>query len=202
MTCPLGSIFFGRLSVGVAQEVVAVSDCNHNNVMPFRRIYDQEQRAQFVTFSCYHRRRMLDCEPLREALLELLALKLNEYGGICSGYVVMPDHVHAIVWFEASGELSRFMKSWKQTSSQKLKRMLRGVAPRYADKVSLDEPFWQPKYYPFSLYSRKKAEEKLDYMHLNPVTAGLVERAIDWKWSSARHYLLDESSVVPVEWIF
>ena len=98
--------------------------------MPCRRIYDQEKHAQFVTFSCYSRRRMLDSEALQNALLELLAQKLTEYRGICSGYVVMPDHVHAIVWFEQPGELSRFMKSWKQTSSQKLKKMLRGVAPK------------------------------------------------------------------------
>lgn len=170
--------------------------------MSHRRIYDQEKHAQFVTFSCYHRRRLLDCEPLRDALLELLAQKLTEYCGICSGYVVMPDHVHTIVWFEAPGELSRFMKSWKQTSSQKLKKMLRGVAPRFASKIPMADPFWQPKYYPFNLYSQQKAEEKLDYMHKNPVTAGLVQRAIDWKWSSARYFLLNEPSVVPLEWIF
>lgn len=83
-----------------------------------------------------------------------------------------------------------------------LKKMLRGVAPQYASKIPLADPFWQPKYYPFNLYPKKKAEEKLDYMHMNPVTAGLVEGAVDWKSSSARHYLLDEPPVVPLEWIF
>jgi putative transposase len=167
-----------------------------------RQIYDQEQHAQFVTFSCYHRRRMLDCEPLRDTLLELLTQKLTEYSGICSGYVVMPDHVHIVVWFETENTLSCFMKSWKQTSSMKLKRMLRGVAPMYASHIPFADPFWQPKYYPFNLFSEKKAKEKLDYMHKNPVTAGLVEQAIDWRWSSARHYLLNEPSIVPLEWIF
>lgn len=109
--------------------------------MPRRRIYDPEKHAQFVTFSCYRRRRMLDCAPLRDALLELLAQKLPEYDGICSGYVVMPDHVHLIVWFEQTGEISRFMKSWKQTSSMKLKRMLCGVAPEYAKKIPVSDPF-------------------------------------------------------------
>ena len=113
----------------VAQEVVRADFYKDNWGMSRRRIYDQEKHAHFVTFSCYHRRRMLDCEPLRDALLELLAQKLKEYTGICSGYVVMPDHVHVIVWFEESGQLSRFMKSWKQTSSQRLKKLLRGVAP-------------------------------------------------------------------------
>lgn len=84
--------------------------------MPRRCIHDQKKHAQFVTFSCFRRRRMLDCEALRNALVELLAQKLTEYCGICSGYVVMPDHVQAIVWFEQPGEISRFMKSWKQAT--------------------------------------------------------------------------------------
>jgi len=42
---------------------------------------------------------MLDCEPLRDTLVELLVHKLKDYDGICSGYVVMPDHVQVIVWF-------------------------------------------------------------------------------------------------------
>ena len=145
---------------------------------------------------------MLDCESLRETLLEMLTQKLSQYEGICSGYVVMPDHVHLIVWFDAPGQLSQFMKSWKQSSSQKLKKMLRGITPQYASCVPPNAPFWQAKYYPFNLYSQKKAEEKLDYMHKNPVTAGLVESPVDWKSSSARHYLLGEPSRVPLEWIF
>jgi putative transposase len=91
----------------------------------------------------------------------------------------MPDDVHAMVWFDGVGALSPFMKSWKQTTSLRLKRVLRGVAPNYADKSAQNDPFWQPKYYPFNLYSATKAREKLDYMHFNPVRAGLVYRAVD-----------------------
>lgn len=170
--------------------------------MPNRKIYDQERQAQFVTFSCYRRRRMLDCDPLRNALLVALTEKLRERGGICSGYVVMPNHVHAIAWLEKPGALSQFMKAWKQTSSIRLKKMLRGVAPKYAEEIPMVDPFWQAKYYAFNLHSRQKAEEKLGYMHMNPVTAGLVERAVDWKWSSARHYMLNQPSAVPLQWIF
>ena len=64
-----------------------------------------------------------------------------------------------------------------------------------------NDPFWQPKYYSFEIYSREKMEEKLNYMHLNPVRAGLVERAIDWKWSSARWYESMRTVGVPIEWV-
>ncbi|MHC4398281.1 MAG: hypothetical protein ACYTG0_01225 [Planctomycetota bacterium] len=51
-------------------------------------------------------------------------------------------------------------------------------------------------------YSRKRAVEKIDCMHLNPVRAGLVERATDWAWSSARNFEHGKSVGVPLEWVF
>jgi putative transposase len=170
--------------------------------MATRRIYDAEHHAQFVTFSCYRRRRLLDHPHVRDEFVGITAEKLAEHHGICSGFVVMPNHVHAIVWFPASGQLSPFMKSWKQTSSLRLKRVLRGVAPNYAATFSPEDPFWQAKYYPFNLYSERKATEKLDYMHLNPVRAGLVTRAVDWRWSSAGQYESGIDVGVPIRWIF
>lgn len=55
-------------------------------------------------------------------------------------------------------------------TSLRVKRVLRGVAPRYATTISPAEPFWQAKYYPFNLFTARKAREKLDYMHLNSGT--------------------------------
>ena len=61
--------------------------------------------------------------------------------------------------------------------------------------------FWQPKYYSFEIFSRQKLEEKLNYMHLNPVRAGLVQRAVDWRWSSARWYEWSRTVGVPIQWV-
>ena len=145
---------------------------------------------------------MLDHPQMRDDFVAITSEKLGEHHGVCSGFVVMPDHVHAIIWFPEPGSLSPFMKSWKRTTSFRLKRVLRGVAPHYASEIPLAEPFWQPKYYPFNLYSAGKASEKLEYMHLNPVRAGLVARATEWRWSSAAYYESGTDVGVPVAWIF
>ena len=50
----------------------------------------------------------------------------------------------------------------------------------------MGDRFWQPKSDSFSIFTRHKLEEKLATMHLNPVRAGLVSRATEWAWSSAR----------------
>ena len=49
-------------------------------------------------------------------------------------------------------------------------------------------------------FTQKKA--KLDYMHLNPVHAGLVEHAAGWQWSSAQYYEQRKLVRVPLGWVF
>ncbi len=170
--------------------------------MPQRRIYDDELHAQFVTFSCYRRRRLLDHPQSRQIVMGFLAEELDKHTGTCCGFVVMPDHVHAILWFPEINCLSSFMQTWKSRASRRLKRFVRGQMQEYAKSIDRKDPFWTPKYYPFNLYTEKKAKEKLDYMHLNPVSAGLVPEACDWQWSSARYFEQGKSVGVPLGWVF
>jgi putative transposase len=111
----------------------------------------------------------------------------------------MPEHVHALVQFNEQGRLSIFMNQWKRRSSMGLKRLYRGVLSSYGDRVDLRGPMWQPKYYVFNVFSEIKAREKLDYMHNNPVKAGLVDNPVDWPYSSARWYLLRKAVGVDIK---
>jgi putative transposase len=131
----------------------------------------------------------------------VLNAELTAHETRCIGFVVMPDHVHAILWFPQSNELSRFMHAWKRKSSFHTRNWSREHAANYFAKFGEGIRFWQPKYYPFEIYSSTKLEEKLNYMHENPVRAGLVARAVDWPWSSARWYLNGQSVGVPITWI-
>ncbi len=40
---------------------------------------------------------------------------------------------------------------------------------------------------------------KIDYIHYNPVKAGLVSKMEDWKFSSYRNYLFDDNSIIEVK---
>jgi putative transposase len=56
-----------------------------------RRIYDSEGHAQFVTFSCYRRRRLLDDDRCKRIVIGTLGAELAKRNGVCIGFVVMPD---------------------------------------------------------------------------------------------------------------
>jgi hypothetical protein len=51
-----------------------------------------------------------------------------------------------------------------------------------------DFQFWQQHNHPIELSSNEIIQQRIDYIHENPVKAGLVENPSDWLMSSARDY--------------
>lgn len=89
-----------------------------------------------------------------------------------------------------------FINQWKRRSSIQLKNFYRTYLVGYGIKLDLKGAIWQPKYYVFNIHSKTKLNEKLAYMHANPVQAGLVDHAQDWKFGSAHYYMFGKSVMV------
>ncbi len=53
--------------------------------------------------------------------------------------------------------------------------------------------FWQQHNKPIELWSDKVIQQKIDYIHNNPVEAGFVTNPIDWKYSSERNDQEDQT---------
>ncbi len=155
-----------------------------------RKVFDIRGHAHFVTFACYKRRRLLDDDRAKGIVVHFLADELKKADGTCSGFVIMPDHVHALLYFRETGILSRFMQQWKRKSSNRLKKFLKESLPAYAAQINLSEPIWQPRYYDLNVFAREMAIKKLEYMHNNPVRRGLAARPEEWIYGSARWHLL------------
>jgi hypothetical protein len=48
--------------------------------------------------------------------------------------------------------------------------------------------FWDQDNHPIELFDNKIMQQKLDYIHNNPVEAGFVDKAEEYLYSSARNY--------------
>ncbi|HCS55587.1 transposase [Rubinisphaera sp.] len=166
-----------------------------------RRQYQDQLYCHFVTFSCHRRRNLLQPDPPKRILLGKLNQQLSRQSATCVGFVVMPDHMHLLVWFPETGQISRFMQTWKRLSSHAIRKWWEENRQNYSMSFDLSEGIWTPKYFSFEVSEQQKLSEKLNYLHLNPVRAGLVDRAVDWKWSSARWYEQHRSVGVPIKWI-
>jgi putative transposase len=166
--------------------------------MPKRRVYDDELHCHFITFSCYKRRKLLNHDRAKRIVIGTMGSQLVTHAGLCIGFVVMPEHVHCLVWFDEPGHLSPFMNHWKDQTAHKIKKFYRDEFPEYRSRIDDADPAWQARYYPFNVFTEQKLAEKLDYIHMNPVRRGLVLRAVDWKWSSARWYLEGKPVGIPI----
>ncbi|WP_417384297.1 REP-associated tyrosine transposase [Gimesia sp.] len=162
-------------------------------------IYDNQRYVHFVTFSCYGKRAHLSRDQCKRILLGSLNHELKRHNAICIGFVIMPDHVHILIWFPEIGKLSAFIRDWKRSSSRSIKLFLLDQN-QLAKTTPKEDPIWQKRFYSFEIETEEKIEEKLTYMHMNPVKKGLVENITDWCWGSARHYVSEKSVGVPIGW--
>jgi putative transposase len=127
----------------------------------------------------------MESETSRHAFEVALERVRRSFGIRVFGYVVMPDHVHLLMSEPQRDTLADALKSLKQGVS----RLLIGEA----------EHFWQKRYYDFNVLTNAKFNEKLSYLHRNPVRRGLCERPEDWMWSSFRHYATGCDGRVEIE---
>ena len=156
----------------------------------------------FITFSCYQRRALLNTKSRRDLFLKILEQVRRSYQFIVVGYVVMPEHVHLLIGEPERANPSVVVQVLKQRFARQLLRRLRqrrNTAQTSLWDAETDIHIWQRRFYDFVVWTERKRIEKLRYMHRNPVKRGLVLEPQEWKWSSYRHYALDEIGPVLVD---
>ena len=109
-------------------------------------------------------------EPFHDHFVKLMERKCHD-GIVCGEYVIMPDHIHLFLRIDPNryvvGKTVGFLK-------QSLSKPLRAL--------DIAQPHWQPGFFDHILRSANSYSEKWDYVRNNPVRAGLVKCADDWKY--------------------
>jgi putative transposase len=160
---------------------------------------DGQGYLHYITTSCYQRRPMLALASKRDLFVEILEHVRRRYHFVVVGYVAMPEHIHLLLSEPERGNPSTVMQAVKQGFARRILGRLRfQAATEPRRECHGEEHIWQRRFYDFVLWSAEKRHEKLHYIHQNPVKRGLVDKPEQWRWSSARHYLLGESGPVLV----
>ncbi len=105
-------------------------------------------------------------------------------GFLLCGYVMMPDHWHALVWTQYPLTISQVIHDVKKVSARKLHEQ-RGT----------EGSVWQHQFWDRFVRHEKEFRARLEYMHRNPVEKGLVGRPEQWRWSSYNKFALDQGTV-------
>lgn len=122
-------------------------------------------------------------------------------------WCLMPSHLHMIASVVPGNELSLsdVMRDFKRFTS---KALLNGIETEFESRRAWlkthftsgtdDRHVWQEGMRPIELYTGKFTRQKVDYIHMNPVVAGIVDDPEDYVFSSARDYMTNRNGLIEI----
>ncbi len=156
----------------------------------------------FVSFAVVNWLDVFTRNEYKDIVLDSLSYCQKEKGMEIIAWCIMTNHVH-IIFRSIGGEkpelllgdFKRFtskaiVRSIKDNIKESRKEYLLEQFQRAAEKSSnvKNYQFWRHDNHPIELWSNKVINEKINYIHNNPVESGLVFKAEDYVYSSAIDY--------------
>ena len=149
--------------------------------------------VRFLTFSCFHELPLFQNDLIKDAFADALARFRTRPGVRLPAWVIMPTHVHLLVELGVKARLRNLLQSLKGCFARKVLARWRQLRAPILDRlVAADGTlrFWEAGGgYDRTIRSAWARVNAIDYIHNNPVEAGLVGRPWEWRWSSVHEYL-------------
>jgi putative transposase len=144
-----------------------------------------ESYPVFATAVTKDRRRIFTVEKNASALLETIYFCREKKWIYLISFVIMPDHLHLLVAPRGKKNISQIMQSVKGYSAFLINRL-------NGSRGSI----WQRGFRDFTIPSIKALEDKIRYVHNNPVVRGLVDYPEEYRYSSANEVNVTDLDVV------
>jgi putative transposase len=155
----------------------------------------------FISFATVYWIDVFIRNEYKEIVIESWKYCQKEKGLVIYAWIIMSSHVHMII-SSKENKLEDIVRDMKSYTSGKLKRTIiehQGesrkewmlwMMERAGRKNSNNNnfQFWQQHNKPIELSDNKIMDQKLDYIHNNPVVEGIVDNPEDYVYSSARDY--------------
>jgi putative transposase len=149
----------------------------------------------FVTGNVLDRNRIFTDATLCTAFLEELRSLNEEWPSKLIAYVLMPDHFH-LVSNPSDGRIKEFVGALKSISARRILK----TSKRFRFKANEDgHHVWQESFKALPLWSGWMIWQKINYIHANPLKAGLVKSAKNYPWSSFRSFYSQDQTSLAVD---
>ncbi len=102
-------------------------------------------------------------------------------------WVIMPNHIHVLFQPLQGWTVAKIVASWKKFTARKISDY-RKTTPGNTSPGNANLPIgavWHREYWDRYIRNEQHLQNAIEYIHQNPVKAGLVARAEAWPWSSA-----------------
>ena len=169
----------------------------------------------FITFATVNWIDVFSRECYKQIVVESLKFCIAEKGLNLHAWVIMSNHVHLIATAREGFELVDIIRDLKKYTSKMIiaeietnvresrKNWMIWMFKRAGGKNSNNKvyQFWQQDNHPIELSTNIMIEQRLNYLHENPVAAGMVTEAQYYKYSSATDYYEEGNGLIPIELI-
>lgn len=168
-----------------------------------------EERCFFITNTGFGRRHFLLDDTCFQAILDNFKFYNERYKARLMAYVLLVNHIHFVIYFEEENRLSDYMRDFKKFTSRTIRDHLLKNHTELATSIVHEQrhqffKIWDDRFDDVFLLSRDVCETKINYIHENPVRAGLVQSPEEYRYSSATFYLTEnkKSSLLDYRDIF
>jgi len=156
---------------------------------------DDQQGVYFITCTVHQWVDVFTRAAYSDIVVESLRFCQKNKGLEIFAWVIMSNHLHLIVSCSGNFRLSDVLRDFKKfTSTQIVNAIEQNKAEsrrnwllwlfRHKGEIT----FWQPDNHPKEVTTSSFFLQKLNYIHQNPVRAGLVDREEAWVYSSAKDF--------------
>jgi putative transposase len=169
----------------------------------FYYIYPMLSDIEFFTATCLNWNNLLTEDKRKDIIIDSMRFLVNDKRIWLYGFVIMPNHIH-LLWSKQDEWLKKNIQlSFMKYTAQQLKFHLldtgatEELALHKSTQADREYQFWERRPWKARMPDRETIEQKLHYIHINPVTAGLCAMEEEYKYSSCAFYY-DK----PHEWDF
>jgi REP element-mobilizing transposase RayT len=170
------------------------------------RVFSDKHYAYFVTCTVVEWAPIFARATYRQIVLDSLAYLREHKQTQLNAFVVMSTHLHLVLWPDMDASLSDVLRDFKRFTSRAISKEAHRAEDRQFLEVfalarqqgraqeTSQYQVWQEGSHPEAIYTLEFARQKIEYIHNNPVKAGMVSTPEEWLYSSARAYLKGEET--------
>ncbi len=120
-------------------------------------------------------------------------------------YVILDNHFHLVV---SAANLAKVLSSLRKFTAHQIIEQLKNDDKNWLlnqlafykkpGKTESIHQVWQEGMHPQLIKDQAMFNQKVEYIHYNPIKRGLVDESIHWRYSSARNYILNDHSIIQI----
>ncbi len=171
----------------VCSKLTKIFNSEDNSISRTTHI-DEEGHAHYLTFSCYKGYKLFRYDTVCNLFIEALSNARSKYEFKLLAFVIMPTHVHMLVFPEYETTVKTIVYGIKKRFSHYALNFLESENPELYAKLhkkrgaETRRKFWQAgSGYDRNIFNPDAIRNAVTYIHNNPVRAGLVEDTVAWK---------------------